>query len=148
VPHTGTRTLMQVLGQTDFKHFMQNEGDFEGQDYHIDFPIRDPLDTCISWRCYQPDREDMDEFRRWEAAIEYLKDKEHTVHKIENLPVLEGKSGEHWAKDAIKNRDLESLKKLPEVRYLLEWYPRHAEFFKPHYPEGFWWHKRQETQSS
>ena len=83
----------------------------------------------------------MDEFRRWEAAIDYLETRPHTVHRIEDHPVLEGQSMQHWSKDAIKNRDLESLKALPEVCYLLEWIkkPRIAAFFAKHYPEGFWW---------
>lgn len=150
VPHTGTRTLMQVLGETQFYHFCQNEGDFEHLDRHIDFPIRDPLNTSISWRCYQCDREDMDEFRRWEAAITYLKDRPHTVHRIEDFPVLEGQSMQHWSKEAVKNRDIESLKQLPEVRYLLQWIekPHIAAFFEPHYPEGFWWRKKPATPSN
>ena len=151
VPHTGTRTLGKVLGQTDFKHFCQNEGDFEGRDYHIDFPIRDPLATTISWRSYQCDRTDMDEFRRWDAAIAYLKDKPHTVHRMEDHPVLEGKSADDtWWKEALRNHDIDALKKLPEVVYLFEWIkqPHVADFFRPHYPEGFWWQKTKETPSS
>ncbi len=138
---------MKHLGQTDFKHFCQNELDFIDKDYHIDFPIRDPLATTISWRCYQSDRTDMGEFARWEAAIKYLATKEHTVHRIEDLPVLDGMSAhDRWWSRALKAHDLDALKKLPEVEYLLEWYPCHEDFFKPHYPEGFWWHKRAAAQ--
>ena len=132
---------MRMLGETSFNHFGQNERDFEGRDDHIDFPVRDPLDTSVSWRCYQTDREDMDEFRRWDLAIDWLNARPHTVHRMEDHPVLEGQSGEHWAKEAIRNRDLNALKTLPEVRYLLEWIerPKVRAFFKAHYPEGFWW---------
>ena len=142
VPHTGTRTIAKILSETGFHHFCQNEGDFEGKHDHIDFPIRDPLDTSISWRSYQSDRTDMDEFRRWEAAIDYLKDKPHTIHKVENHPVLEGKSSDDfWWKRAVKEHDIDALKKLPEIEYLLEWIkkPEIAAFFERHYPEGFWW---------
>lgn len=141
---------MQTLGETSFFHFCQNEGDFEHRDEHIDFPIRDPLATSISWRCYQSDRQDMDEFRRWEAAIAYLKDKPHTIHKIEDLPVLDGQSSnDFWWKKALNDHDLNALKKLPEVEYLLYWIkkPEIEEFFKPHYGD-FWWLKKQETPSS
>jgi hypothetical protein len=140
---------MRALNETQFWHFCQNERDFEHRDEPIDFPIRDPLAVSVSWRSFQRDREDMDEFRRWEAAIAFLKDRPHTVHRIEDLPKLEGDSGPFWAKDAIKNRDLDSLKQLPEVRYLLEWIERPdiQAFFKPHYPEGFWWQNTERQNS-
>lgn len=148
VPHTGTRTLMRVLGETQFWHFGQNEGDFEHLDRHIDFPIRDPLATSISWRCYQCDRTDMDEFRRWELAMAHLKGRDVTIHRIEDHPVLEGKSSnDWWWKKALANRDLDALKKLPEVEYLLSWYPTVEDFWRPHYPGGFWW-QNTEPQSS
>jgi len=150
VPHTGTRTLGLILGETSFWHFCQNENDFEALRRHIDFPIRDPLATSISWRANQSNREDMDEFRRWDKAIEYLSDYEpgYTIHVMENYAVLDGASGmDWWFKQAVLNHDLDALKELPEVRYLLEWYPTVEWFFKPHYPEGFWWH-RKEQQSN
>ena len=93
----------------------------------------------------------MGEFRRWDIAIAYLSDYEpgHTVHVMEKHPVLDGQSAmDWWFKQAALNHDLERLKDLPEIRYLLEWYPRVEEFFKPHYPEGFWWHKKQATPNS
>lgn len=133
---------MRHLGETSFHHFCQNEGDFEGKHGHIDFPVREPLATTISWRSYQKDRTDMDEFRRWEAAIEYLKDKDVTYHVMERLPNSEGDSGEFWAKDAYKAKDLEALKKLPEVRYLLAWFkrPEIGGFFRKFYTsEELWW---------
>ena len=141
VPHTGTRSLMHSLGETDFKHFGQNEPDFK--DEHIDFPVRDPLATSISWRSFQKDRGDMDEFRRWELAIDYLKDKDVTYHVVEELPKTEGDSGPYWAKDAYRAQDLEKLKELPEVLYLLEWMQRGEvkDFFARFYPKGFWWLK-------
>lgn len=92
----------------------------------------------------------MGEFRRWEKAIAYLADYEpgHTVHVMEKLPVIDGMSDPTlWYKQAYIDHDLDALKKLPEVRYLLEWYPRYEDFFKPHYGE-FWWHKKPETPSS
>ena len=92
----------------------------------------------------------MGEFARWEAAIDYLKDYEpgHTVHVMEQLPVLEGQSNpDTWFKKAYNNHDIDALKKLPEVEYLLEWYPQHEEFFKPYYGD-FWWHKKQATPYS
>ncbi len=151
VPHTGTRTLQRVLGEVQLWHFGQNEAQFEAIDEHIDFPIRDPLATSISWRSFQSDRDDMGEFDRWDRAIAYLKDRPHTVHRMEDHPVLEGQSGQHtWWQKAKIDHDLDALKKLPEIEYLLEWIERPEvwAFFKPHYPEGFWWHKRQETPSS
>ena len=144
---------MQTLGETSFRHFCQNELDFPDLDEHIDFPIRDPLATSVSWRCYQSNRTDMDEFRRWEHAIVYLKSKDessYTIHKIENLPILDGESSmDFWWKKALKEHDLNALKKLPEVVYLLEWIkkPEIEEFFKPYYGD-FWWLKKQETLSS
>lgn len=143
VPHTGTRTLAQVLGETSFHHFLQNERDFEGKHDHVDFPIREPLATTLSWRSYQSDRTDMGEFRRWEAAIAYLSKHPHTIHKIEQHPVLDGQSGnDTWWKVAYRDRDIEALKQLPEVEYLLEWFerPEICGFFEQHYcPEELWW---------
>ena len=142
VPHTGTRTLQRVLDVATIFHFCQNEADFEDIDEPIDFPIRDPLATCLSWRSFQSDRDDMGEFPRWEAAITYLHNHPHTVHRMEDHPVLEGQSSpETWWQKAKLSHDIDALKKLPEIEYLLEWIerPHIAEFFKEHYPEGFWW---------
>jgi len=150
VPHAGTRTLQRVLGEATIFHFCQNEADFVPIREHIDFPIRCPLATSLSWRANQSDRTDMGEFDRWEKAIAYLSDYSpgHTVHVMERLPVLEGMSSpELWYKKAYVDHDLDVLKRLPEVRYLLEWYPSVEAFFKPHYGE-FWWHKRPATPSS
>lgn len=146
VPHTGTRTLQKVLGVATILHFGQDESGFNQMDEHIDFPIRDPLATSLSWKSYQCDRTDMDEFRRWEAAIAYLAEHEHTIHRMEDYPVLRGKMDDStWWKQAAINHDLDTLKKLPEVEYLLRWYkrPEVSGFFRPHYGE-FWW----ETKSS
>ncbi len=151
VPHTGTRTLQRVLGEATIFHFCQNEGDFEAIDEAIDFPIRDPLATSLSWRSFQTDRQDMDEFRRWEAAITYLNDHPHTVHRMEDHPVLEGQSSPTtWWQQAKIDHDIERLKKLPEIEYLLEWIerPHIAEFFEKHYPEGFWWREKTATPSN
>ena len=131
---------MQILGETSFHHFAQNENDFQSLRRHIDFPIRDPLATSISWRANQSDRTDMDEFRRWDIAIDYLTDYApgYTVHVMEKHPVLDGASSmDWWFKKALADHDLDALKELPEVRYLLDWYPTAEKFFKPHYPEGF-----------
>lgn len=150
VPHCGTRTLQRILGVATIFHFGQNERDFEPIREHIDFPIRDPLATSLSWRSYQCDRDDMGEFPRWEKAIEYFKDYEpgFTVHRMEDHPVLDGKSSDSfWWKQALEDHDLDALKKLPEIEYLLEWYPRHEDFFKPYYG-GFWWQRKTATQSS
>lgn len=92
----------------------------------------------------------MGEFERWEKAIAYLSDYEpgHTVHVMERLPVLEGMSNpELWYKQAYVNHDLDALTELPEVRYLLEWYPSVESFFSPHYGD-FWWYKKPATLSS
>lgn len=143
VPHTGTRSLQLHLKEATIYHFCQNEGDFESIREHIDFPIRDPLATSLSWRSYQTDRTDYDEFRRWNAAIDYLNDYEpgHTIHVMEDLPVLEGQSNPRlWYKKSYIEHDLTALKKLPEVQALLDWYPTAEGFFRPHYGE-FWWQK-------
>jgi len=92
----------------------------------------------------------MGEFDRWDKAIAYLSDYEPgvTIWKMEDLPVVEGQSNpELWYKQAYVNRDLDALKELPEVRYLLDWYPSVEEFFRPHYGD-FWWHKKQATPYS
>ena len=141
VPHSGTRSLQAHLNVATIFHFCQNEGDFEPIREHIDFPIRDPLATSLSWRANQSDRTDYDEFRRWNAAIDYLSDYEpgHTIHVMEKLPVVEGMSDPHlWYKRSYLNHDLTALKKLPEVQYLIDWYPTVESFFRPHYGE-FWW---------
>ena len=142
VPHTGTRSLIKILGASGHHHFLQNEGDFESLTQHVDFPVRDPLDTSISWRSHQCDREDFDEFRRWEAAISYLSNYPHgvTFHVMENYGTREGTGPGHWAKDALKAKDIEQLKQLPEIVHLLEWIkqPKIRDFFSQFY-EDFWW---------
>jgi hypothetical protein len=87
IPHTGTRTLAKHLGITQFFHVGQNEADFPDDD-HIDFPVRDPFDTYVSWVCFEGKGTEF--FRRAEIAIDYLEDKNVTYHIIEGLPVLEG----------------------------------------------------------
>ena len=149
VPHTGTRTLQRWLGETQLWHFGQCELAFEPLWEHIDFPIRCPLATSLSWRAFQSERTDMGEFHRWELAIKYLGNYEPgvTIHVIEKLPVLEGKSSDSWFRQAYLDHDIDALRKLPEVEYLLGWYPSVEEFFKPHYGE-FWWQQKQATPSS
>lgn len=149
VPHTGTRTLRRVLGVSTLFHFCQDEANFEQIDECIDFPIRDPLATSLSWRSFQSDRDHLDEFERWEAAIKYLATHEHVIHKMEDYPVLEGQSGKQtWWQRALTDHDLNTLKKLPEVEYLLQWYenPEIREFFEPHYGV-FWWQKTESLGS-
>jgi hypothetical protein len=141
VPHTGTRTLVKRLGATQFYHFGQNDSEIATLG-HVHFPIRCPLATSLSWRSYQPDRESCDEFRRWSLAIAFLADHDHTVHVMENYPVLEGQSSpDSWWKKAYSRWELDRLIELPEVEYLLEWItiPSIRSFFWQHYPEGFWW---------
>ena len=62
---------------------------------------------------------------------------------MEKHPILEGESSaDWWFKQALIDYDLDALKELPEIRYLLEWYPGVEEFFKTYYPEGFWWSQK------
>jgi hypothetical protein len=85
VPHTGTRSLARSLGVMQFYHFGQNDRDIANLS-HFHFPMRDPLATSLSWRGYQLDRDSFDEFRRWELAIAWMADHDHTVHMIEDYP--------------------------------------------------------------
>lgn len=145
VPHTGTRTLVQRLGATQFYHFGQNDSDIAKLN-RFHFPIRCPLATSLSWRSYQPDRTDMGEFRRWDRAIGYIGQHRDsvTIHVMERYPVLDGQSSpDYWWKKAYSRWELDRLIELPEVEYLLEWFtiPAVQSFFSVHYPEGFWWHE-------
>jgi len=161
VPHTGTRTLVEVLhepvilgrpqrilnGQKHF-HFDQHESLYFDRKEHIHFPLRDPLATSLSWRAQGVNRlhgrrgnvEVYDEFRCTDVAIDYLMNYEHgwTGHIMEELPVLKGQSKPTWYKEAYKARDLEALMELPETIELLKWYPSAKHFFEPFYGK-FWW---------
>lgn len=149
VPHTGTRTLVKRLGTTQFYHFGQNDSEIRNLK-HFHFPVRDPLATSLSWRSYDPERESCDEFRRWSLAIAWLADHDHTVHRMEDYPVTEGQSGNHfWWKKAYHRWEIDKLLELPEVEYLFEWItiPSVQSFFLQYYPEGFWWQKMVEQPS-
>jgi len=149
VPHTGTRSLIKILNETGNHHFLQDELNFQPLQQHIDFPVRDPLDTCVSWRAWQSDHETYDSFRRWEAAIKYFEDYSHgvTYHIMEDYDVREGTGPAHWAKQALEQRDLERLKELPEVRYLLEWIQQsHIEDFFSQFYNEFWWRNAEDSQ--
>ena len=142
---------MKVLGESGNHHFCQNEGDFTKLHQHIDFPVRDPLATSISWRGYQCDRQDMDEFRRWEAAIDYLADYPYgvTYHVMEEYDIREGVGPGHWSRQALVDRDIESLKILPEVVFLLEWIqrPKIRNFFSQFYGR-FWYAEDERLQAT
>lgn len=121
-------------------HYGQNDTAIAEHAGPFDFPIRDPLQTSLSWRRFQTDRHDFDEFRRWELAIRHLSGVDHRIHVIEELPVLEGSTGPHWTKDAFSQCDLQALQQLPEVRHLLKWMRGDVlDFFLTNYPRGFWW---------
>lgn len=109
----------------------------------VHVPVRNPLATSISWRSYYPDREDFDEFRRWDLALDMLGNcPDVTFHKVEDLPVYEGQSGAHWAKSAYAERDLERLLTLPEVPVLLDWLKDWRDFFSQWYDEDELWYAR------
>ena len=155
VPHTGTRTLVELLGgdsEVKFFHFGQHESRFEALNEAIDVPLRDPLATSLSWRANGINRLQgrngnnpmYDEFRRWDLAIDYLSRKDWTPHIMEDHPVLKGQSkptlaNEYcWYKQSYAEKDLKKLMELPETQQLLKWYPTTKHFFEPFYGR-FWW---------
>lgn len=147
VPHTGTRTLAKHLGM-DYMHYGHSDMAIAKLDEHIHFPIRDPLAVTISWRIGERPqgikngdhrRDEFDEFRRWDMAIKHLKTVPHTIHKIEDLPVLEGISRRRPIHQAYKDRDMERIKQLlPEFDYLKRWI-KDKDFFCLYY--DLWWLK-------
>jgi hypothetical protein len=148
VPHTGTRSLAEHLPQRrKFWHFGEMEPKFLIERQHVDFPIRDPLATTVSWRCKHLNRTQYDEFYYWDRAIAFLPSVPHTVHVMENFPVTNGESDPEivW-KVAYKNRDLDTLKELPEYPVFMHWYsqPHVKSFFAQYYPDGFWWENQDE----
>ena len=49
IPHSGTRTLTEVLGAKQFYHF-HHDIEIKGV---IHVPVREPLDHAVSWVCYE-----------------------------------------------------------------------------------------------
>ena len=144
VPHTGTRTLQSMLEGSQFYHFGQNESAFEDKHEPVDFPVRDPLDTIISWHMYEGYNNNNEGCRRYELAINYLANYEHGVvyYKMENFPVLEGigPNRDHEYRQWVLDKDIEKLKTLDDVVYLLEWLkkPNIKRFFNIFYQDRWY----------
>lgn len=147
VPHTGTRSLAEHLGETQFKHFGQSDSDFG--DWHIDFPVRDPLDSFVSWVCFEGAHDNHGGFfERWELAIDYLKDKDVTYHKMEDLPILDGRGPRrnHPLRELVKDKDLDRLKRLGMAFLIWMQKPEIDEFFNQWYPER--WYRCEISEST
>jgi hypothetical protein len=115
VPHSGSRTLSEHLGEPFF-HFHH---DVEFSDV-IDVPVRDPLSHVISWVCFEGAT---DHARGFYAQCERLifLDHPHRIHKIESLPVLDGVGPcqSHPLRAMLKEHDIDGLRK--ELPDFFEW---------------------------
>jgi len=151
VPHTGTRSLHRILKITNdrFYHFGQDDAVFRPRKEHIDFPVRDPLMTSLSWRAFGSGTSST-MIARYNMALDYFEDYEYgvTYHVMEKLPVVEGKGPlknlrQGWmdqVKRYVESGDSKDLQGLDDLRRLFKWLrePRAKEFFGQFYPE-FWY---------
>ena len=128
--HTGTRTLQRVLSEDSVHHFCVREGipiAYAPKEIgHIDFPVRNPLNTVISW--LGEDRTENECCRTYENAINFLQGRDVTYHRMEDYPVLEGVGSrieKQWSDERIM--------KIPEIIYLCKWLkkPTIKRFFAP-----------------
>jgi len=127
-----------------FRHqFDDTDGGDHYDNQHIDFPVRDPLDTIISWRCFQGENNNNEGCRRYETAIKYLSKRSDVhYHIMENYKAVDGKGPQrrNKARKWLKDRDLEKLKTLDDVVYMLEWLKKpHIKRFFDIFYQGRWY---------
>lgn len=139
VPHSGTRSLRDHLGEDGYWHWGQNDADINLYEGHADVPIRDPFDITISWISRYPteDGKGQDEIhRRLDLMIDWVRHRPDTfLHKVEDLPLRVGEGPKHWARD--KKRRGKALG-LDRVISLRKWVRDRMSFYEPFYGE-FWW---------
>lgn len=129
VPHSGTRSLREYLGQEGYWHFGQNDPDIKVFEGHADIPIRNPIDVAISWDARYPTVgtktiENM--IRRFDFMLSFIyAHKDLKLWKVEDLPLLESSKGpEHKVRETKESPRIDAIKK---------WMAEHQDFYGRYY---------------
>jgi hypothetical protein len=147
---------MRILEITNDRHyhFGQDENVFLHRKEHIDFPVRDPLMTALSWRAFGSGTSST-MIGRYNLALDYFEDYEPgvTYHVMENYPRLAGKGPmknlrQGWmdkVENYVASGDSKDLQGLDDLRRLFQWLrePRVEQFFTQFYPE-FWYLRKEQ----
>lgn len=142
IPHTGTRTLVNVLNDDDIVHFDKHHTNvLRRLSGPIHVPIRDPLESLASYIAYSYPRND-EYIERATIAVDYLSSYlgDVTYHVVEDIDIREGRGPTHPIRGLILNRDYSELCHLERFRQLTGWYkrPEIREFFGEFYSD-LWW---------
>lgn len=135
VPHSGTRTLCEHIGESAHLHFGMNDAEIERFEGHIDIPVRDPFDVSVSWLARYPSEDYKDQAYvndLLDRMIAYSERPDLTYWKIEDLPRLKGRSpgdkiGQARAEfvrtrlSALKRWIVDNLDFYRSFNYELEW---------------------------
>lgn len=146
VPHSGTRSLRDHLGEDGYWHWGQNDIEIERHVGHVDVPLRDPFDVAVSWEARyrgtanMPAEELIRRLNMMLAYDELGRSREDINIKYwctDKLPIHEGKGEPHWART-----DRNAAMELDRVSAVIDWYGQSdavQALYRPLFPEGFWW---------
>jgi hypothetical protein len=139
VPHTGTHTLMELLNEDGYRHFPLSQADLyvmrEDGVKRFDIPVRDPLDTAISWHMrYPPLTPPNIETKgqtvlnaAMDAMIKFVDSRPCNTWKVEESSVRKHENEQNWLG---KRRDL--ALNLDRVEVLRQWLRAgNIKFFEP-----------------
>lgn len=128
VPHSGTRTLTEVLGEKRFYHF-HHDIEIKGV---IHVPVREPLDHAVSWVCYEGHLEHAGCFFRQFDRMYELRDRA-IFYRMEDYPRLKGFGPKRPIRQLLQDKDYESLRK--EIPEFFEWIevPHVRDFYRDYY---------------
>lgn len=130
IPHSGTRTLTEVLGKKRFYHF-HHDIEIKGV---IHVPVREPLDHAVSWVCYEGALDNAGGFfQQFEKMLEH---KDQAVfYRMEDYPKLKGFGPKRPIRQLLLDKDYEALK--AEIPEFFEWIPGVQGFYKQWYELGY-----------
>lgn len=119
VPHSGTRSLLEHLGEERYWHFGQNDANLAEYDGHIDIPIRNPIDVAISWDARYVNEYGTKTPKYLLEGLDKMLDlissnpERCTLYRMEDLPVVERTKGPESV--------IRTTRRSPRIDKLHEW---------------------------
>lgn len=133
VPHSGTRTLVKHLGldknspRGRWLHFDFDEPLIKKHKPHMHIPVRHPMDVAASWARRG---KSLDKLLRAYASMFVHLHLDHTIHKVEDLPTLDG------GEDRDRNADGTARVAEYQAAVMSQVVKPHMDFFSSLYDRG------------
>ena len=113
VPHSGTRSLMEYLGEDGYWHFGQNDADIRTYDGVADIPVRHPVDIAVSWEARYLDSEDKTPENliwRLNAMLTYIQEHKVKLWNVVDIPLYERSKGpDHEVRKTLSGRRIDAV---------------------------------------